>query len=140
MTADRAAGARRPQVRQRARVVAADQDRDHARLDDRRHGRLDRGEAALGVARDDRDVAVVDAGQHVEGLHVEVGVVRPEHDARGSDGVRPEAAADAVGDASVERHADDRDVDLLESSGRRAAERTSTGPVNRGLCIESSGT
>ena len=70
--------------------------------------------AALRVARDDRDVAVVDAGQDLERRDVQVRVVRPEHDARRADGVRAEAAADPVGDAGVERDADDRDVDVLE--------------------------
>ena len=73
---DRAARPSRPQVRQRAGVVAADEQRDDARLDDRGDGLLDRLVAALDVARHDRDVAVVDARQDVERLHVEIGVVR----------------------------------------------------------------
>jgi hypothetical protein len=67
---DRPLRAGRPQVRQGARVVAADQQRHHAGLDDRGHGLLDRLVAPLDVARDDRDVAVVDAGQDVERLDV----------------------------------------------------------------------
>ena len=126
---DRPARPRRAQVGERAGVVAADEQRDDAGLDDRRDRRLDRGVAALGVARDDGDVAVVDARQDVERADVEVGVVRPEHHARRADGVRPEPAADAVGHAGVERDADDREVDVLErpdvrqpGKGRRARE------------------
>ena len=123
---DRAARSRRPEVGQRAGVVAADQERDDAGLDDRRDGRLDRRVAPLGVAGHDRDVAVVDARQDVERLDVEVRVVRPEHHARGADGVRAEPAADPVRDAGVERDADDRDVDVLERPDVAAGGRTST--------------
>ena len=60
---DGAARSGRAEVRQRAGVVAADQERDDTGLDDRGHGPLDRLVAALDVAGDDRDVAVVDARQ-----------------------------------------------------------------------------
>ena len=101
-------------MRQRAGVVAADQQRDDTRLDDRADRLLDRLVAPRDVAGHDRDVAVVDARQDIEGLHVEVGVVRPEHHARRADRVRAEAPANAIGHAGVERHADDRQVDILE--------------------------
>ena len=98
-------------------------------LDDGRDRRLDRGVAAFRVARDDGDVAVVDARQDVERADVEVGVVRPEHHARRADGVGTEPPADAVGHPGVEGDADDREVDVLErpdvrqpGKGRRARE------------------
>ena len=94
-----------------------------------RDRRLDRAVAALGVARHDRDVAVVDARQDLERVDVEVGVVRPEHDAGRPDGVRAEPAADPVRHAGVERDADDRQVHVLErpdvgqpGEGRRPGE------------------
>ena len=129
MTATGPARPRGAQVGERAGVVAADQQRDDAGLDDRRDRRLDRRVAAFRVARDDRDVAVVDARQDVERADVEVGVVRPEHHARRAHGVGTEPAADAVGHAGVEGDADDREVDVLErpdvrqpGKGRRARE------------------
>jgi hypothetical protein len=111
---NRAARSRRPEMRQGAGMVAADEERDDPAGHDRLDGRLDRGVAPFSVAGHDRDVAVVDARQDVEGLDGEVRVVRPEHHRGGPDRVRAEATPDPVGDARVERHADDRDVDLVE--------------------------
>ena len=126
---DRAARPRGAEVGERAGVIAADEDRDDARLDDRRDGLLDRGVRPLREAGHDRDVAEVDARQDLERLHVEVRVVRPEHDRRLADGVRPEPAADPVRHPGVERHPDEGDVDVLErpdvrqpGEGRRAGE------------------
>ena len=83
-------------------------------LDDRGDRALDRLVAPLDVAGHDRDVAVVDAREDVERLDVEVRVVGAQHHARGAHPVRTEPAAGAVGDAGIERDADDRQVDLLE--------------------------
>src|SRR6185503_7166989 len=116
---DRPLGPCRAEVRQGAGVVAADEQRHDARLDDGRHRRLDGLVAPLDVAGHDGHIAVVDARQDVEWLHVEVGVVRPQHHARGAHSVRAEPAAGAIGDAGVEGHADDREVDVLDRSDVR---------------------
>ena len=115
----RPVAAHRPQVRQRDRVVAAEQERDHAGLGERPDVVLDRLVAALGEARDDRDVAAVDAGQMLERLDVERRVVGAQEQRGRADGVRPEPPADPEGDAGVERDPDDRDVHVLERVHQR---------------------
>jgi hypothetical protein len=95
------------------RVVAAEDERDRARVDDLPHRLLDRAPRRLRSRRDDGRVAEVDdreLGERVD-LRLEV---RAGRAARGADRARREPRAGAIGDEVVERGADDRDVDAAK--------------------------
>ena len=105
-------------VRLGDRVVAAEDDREHARVDDLADRALDRIVRARRVGRDDGRVAVVDDPQLAERVDLRL-EVRAGRAARSADRARREAGARTVGDEVVRRRADDRDVEARQLGGSR---------------------
>ena len=102
------------QLGQRDRVVAAEREREDARVDDRREPLLDAPVRPLGVARRDGQVAVVDDRERLAEIDAEPRVVRAEQRRRGADRLRPEARARPIRDRGVERNPVDGGVDAGE--------------------------
>ena len=136
------AGGDRAQQRQRDGVVAAEGQQRGARSSRLARRALDRGDRLVDVERVDGDVAGVGDLLGGERRHVERRVVGPQQPRRLPDVRRAEAGAGPVGDAAVERHADDGDVGPAAprrsaAAGRRSPARrtagtsrsTSTGPT-----------
>ena len=95
------------------RVVAAEHDRDRARVERPRRRPLDGRVRGGRIGGQHGSVAEVDDPQHLEGVDAG-GEVASRRAAGGADRARSEAAARAVGDEVVGRGADDRDVDAGE--------------------------
>ena len=101
-------------------------------------GALDGGDRLADVERVDRDVAGVGHLLHGERLDVQPRMVGPQQLGCGADVTGPEPRARPIGDAGVERDADDRDIGVVTSSvrGRRAKV---AGPAYRGTRVASTG-
>ena len=115
MTATGPRDARRAEVRQRAGVVAADEERDDAGLDDRARPptRSPRSSARCSRARSRRRRSRRTTGCS-NGLTSRFGLYGRSMTLAARTRVRAEPPAGAVGDAGVERDADDGEVDVLE--------------------------
>ncbi len=98
------------------RVIAAEHDRQRARVDDLAHQGLDRLVRLDRLGRQHGRVAEVDHPQHGEGVHPGL-EVRPGRARRGADRARPEARPRAVADEIIGGSADDRDVDARQLGG-----------------------
>ena len=122
----------RAHVRLGDRVVAAEDDRDRARVDDLPDHALDRRMRGGCVGRDDGRVAVIDDPQDVERVDLRL-EMRPRRAARRTDRARREAGAGSVRDEVVGRRPDDRHVDAREVTRvlrvRRRPERQQPGVV-----------
>src|SRR5438445_11058251 len=103
-------------VRKRHGVITSQQEGYDFRPHDRSDLALDRLVAAFDVPGDDRDVAVVDAGQYAERVHFEHWIVATDQHRGGTDGVWSESPPDPKRDPGVERHADHREINLLEGA------------------------
>ena len=83
------------QLGERDRVVAAEREREDARLHHGRQRLLDAAVRALGVARRDGQVAVVDDRERVAEVDAEAGVERPQQRRRRPDRLRARIARQA---------------------------------------------
>ncbi len=97
-------------------MVAAENNGEHARVDDLADRLLDRRVRAVRVGGDDRRVAVVDDPELAEGVDLRL-EVRAGRTARRADRARCEAGARTVGDEVVGRRPDDRDVEARQLVG-----------------------
>ena len=79
------------QLGERDRVVAAEHEREDARVDERGEPLLDPPVGALGVARRDREVAIVDDGDGFHHVDTVRGVVGTEQGRRRADAFGAEA-------------------------------------------------
>jgi hypothetical protein len=94
-------------------VIAAENDWEHARVDDLADRPLDGIVRARGIGGDDRRVAEVDDPKLAEGVDLRF-EVRAGRAARRADRARCEAGARTVGDQVVGRRPDDRDVEARQ--------------------------
>ena len=94
-------------------VIAAQDERDRAGLEDRRDGRLDRLVAAPGIGGQHGCIAEVHDPEHLEGVDLRL-QVRPGRAARGPDPARPEPGSRAIRDEVVGGRADDRHIRALQ--------------------------
>ena len=101
----------RAHVRFRDRVVAAEDDRDQARVDDLADEGLDCVVRSRSVGGEDGRIAEVDDAECGERIHLRL-EMRSRGTTRGADRARAEACAGPVGDEIVHRRADDRDVEV----------------------------
>ena len=128
------------QQRQRDGVVAAEGHQAGAVGGQLERGGLDGLDGLVDVERVDGDVAGVGDLGDLERRHVQRRVVGPQQPRRLADVRGPEAGAGPVGDAGVERHADDDDVGgrhLVES--RQPGERCGAGEARRLRCVDRRG-
>src|SRR5439155_5083575 len=98
----------RPQLRERDRVIAAERERKHPRIDEGRHRLLDLTVGALDGSRRDGRVTVVDDGQRLDDVDCEHRVVRPEEHRGRADRLRTEASTRPEARGRVEGNAEDR--------------------------------
>ena len=125
------------QLGERDRVVAAESEREDAGVDERRERLLDLAVRALGVARRDRHVAVVDDRERLDDVDVERRVVRPQQRRRRADRLGAEARARPVARRRVERDAVDGRVHAGEVGRvRRAHERPDPGEARHHPGVE----
>src|SRR4029079_895805 len=110
------------------RVVAAEQQGDDAGID---HGcdlPFDDLVAALDIAGDAGDVAVVHAGEDLARVQVERRVVATDQSRGRPDGARAEAPAGAERHAGVKGRPDDGDIHVLQRPDvRQAGKRANAG-------------
>ncbi len=109
-------------------MVAAEHEREHAGVDERRERRLDPPVRTLGVSRGDRQVAVIDDRDGLEEVDVERGMVGAEQDRGRADRFWPEAGAGPEARRRVEGDPDRRRVHAGEVGHvRQAHERPDAG-------------
>ncbi len=95
-------------------VVPTEHDRHDALLRDVRHCLADLVERLLQVARDGEHVADVDDVELLAEIDAGLVVVCAEEVGRPPDSLRAEPGAGPVGGARVERHAEDRDLGVVD--------------------------